>query len=131
MYVPEYERHDEDAVFGMADGTTCTLCLDRDPHTRAAHHLHLVKQGGIAVLKEHCAMYYAQSYGPRERQEAIDDLVRWANGLMEVGGGYGQLLADPDTGAWLPWYLARAACLAGVAAQYHPSRGEAAGWARG
>ncbi len=108
----------------------CPLCADPDPHARSAHHMKLAadvgnNENGLDVLRAHLTYEWVTLRElEKRRPDSVDDVVAWVANLMSVYSG----MADPETGAPLPWWKARKQMMqqqetiAGQAYQHAPAR---------
>ncbi len=82
----------------------CDRCLSPDPQARTAHHLQLLKNYNLDTLRDHLtAQYVTEREAGKKRQDAVDAIMLWASNLIEQYSG----MADPQTGAKMPWWQAR------------------------
>lgn len=82
----------------------CDRCLSPDPQARTAHHLQLLKNYNLDVLRDHLvAQYVTERDAGKKRQDVVDAIMTWATNLIQQYSG----MAHPDTGAAMPWWQAR------------------------
>ncbi|SRR6266446_4072374 len=82
----------------------CDLCLSPNPALRTDHHVRLLKNYNLDVLRDHLvAQYVTEREAGKKRQDAVDAIMLWATNLIEQYSG----MADPQTGAKMPWWQAR------------------------
>jgi len=82
----------------------CAACLLSDPQARTQHHLGWLKERGLDSFRDHMTMQLVTLRDPgKKRQDAVDAIMLWASNLIDQYSG----MADPTTGAKMPWWQAR------------------------
>ena len=82
----------------------CPTCNDPEPNVRTAHHLDLARIGGVDTVRAHLTdAWVKQRERDKQRPDLVDDVCRWAAGVIEQFSGF----PDDATGATMPWWQAR------------------------
>jgi hypothetical protein len=75
-----------------------------DPQDSAAHHLKIVKERGLELLRVHLTeQYVTLRDAGKKRQDSVENAMAWAATIVEQYSG----MAHPETGAPMPWWQAR------------------------
>ena len=84
---------------------TCPACAHADPQARSRHYLEMARRTSLDTLRWHLHEQFVRLRDTeKQRPDVVDDICLWVSTLLEQFNN----LADPDTGAPMPWWEARA-----------------------